>query len=562
MKVRPFLVLVLTLALTLFAIGVGGWWLVVRQSPLNLQHRSLSMPEAARFIPRTVPLSLHLLTNPDGLVAYTRVVAPARQRRRAVAAVELLRDGAFAAAGLDYASELADWLGSQTSLALMAPEGPAGPTGWLLAMESRDADGARLFLQRFWQTRSLAGTELQISSYRGMGLISGRGGVAGERARPLATALIHDRLVLVASGRGVLEQALDVSQIAELNQAENPRLAADLQRLGQGIALLTARPDVFADWLGIPAEIGADPDVLGLVAALSPSGRALRLESEIDLRQALPSLQLDLQPPLLSELRSPASSLALIQNPALLLQDWQPLNSSGSPQPASSEQDPFDAGAVAADFALWQRLLAPLLRQSLLGLGGPLPALVSSQDHGPMLWAQQAKGWLLATGSEAPSAAQLQPSLSADGLISAPLLRSERMPLQVWTRLEAAPRQGDADQLQASVAGTRAVQNGVAWWAEGLGVLDAQLEGRQPPKERLLQLQTLGSPLAPLQAALAPEPARRLLALWQPWRLLTGLAGSPLANTIDGLAFSLEAEAATAADAEPALRLRGRLELG
>jgi len=427
MKGRPFLVLVLTVALTLLAIGVGGWWLVVRQSPLNLQHRSLPMPEAARFIPRTAPLSLHLLTNPDGLVAYTRVMAPARQRRRAVAAVERLRDGAFAAAGLDYASELADWLGSQTSLALMAPEGPAGPTGWLLAMESRDAEGARLFLQRFWQTRSLAGTELQISSYRGMGLISGRGGVTGERARPLATALIHDRLVLVASGRGVLEQALDVSQIAELNQAENPRLAADLQRLGQGIALITARPDVFADWLGIPAEIGADPDVVGLVAALSPSGRALRLESDIDLRQALPSLQLELQPPLLSELRSPASSLALIQNPALLLQESQPPNASGSPQPASSEeralgseQDRFDAEAVATDFALWQRLLAPLLHQSLLGLAGPLPALVSRHDQGPLLWAEQAKGWLLATSRDSASAAQLQPSLSADGLISAP----------------------------------------------------------------------------------------------------------------------------------------------
>jgi len=28
------------------------------------------MPEAARFIPRTAPLSLHLLTNPDGLVLH------------------------------------------------------------------------------------------------------------------------------------------------------------------------------------------------------------------------------------------------------------------------------------------------------------------------------------------------------------------------------------------------------------------------------------------------------------------------------------------------------------
>ncbi|MCP9772562.1 DUF3352 domain-containing protein [Synechococcus sp. Tobar12-5m-g] len=536
MKVRPFLLLLLAVALLLLTLGLGGWWLVVRQSPLNLQHRSLVMPEAARFIPRNAPLSLHLLVQPDRLAAYARAVSPPGQRRQAAAAAERLRDGAFAAAGLDYASELADWLGEEASLAVVAPEGPAGPSGWLLALGSRDPDGARRFLQRFWQTRSLAGADLQISSYRGMGLISGRSALADQISRPLATALIEDRLVLIASGRGVLEQALDVSQIDELNQASNPRLTDDLGRLGDGVALLTARPEAFVEWLGIPAEIAADPTVVGLVAGLSPSGRVLQLEADLDLREALPTLQLDPEPPLLAELRSPASSLVLIQNPAELLADAQ-------------------IGAPEA----WQRLLGPGVGQTLAGLGGPLPNLVAANDDGALLWVQQPRGWLLGTASQAPSASQLQPFLGSDGLIAAPLSRPG-VPLQVWTRLEARVTKGDPDRLTASVAGARAEQNGVAWWGEGLAVLDDQLAGHQPPQHLLNQLAGLGAPSAPLQAALAPPPARLLVARWQPWRLLTGLAGSQLPSSVQGLSLSLEPEPGQGHGA--ALRLHGRLELG
>jgi len=95
-------VLVLTVALTLLAIGVGVWWLVVRQSPLN---SATSQPcrclRRRGFIPAPAPLSLHLLTILMGWWPYTRVMAfQQRQRRRAVAAVEAPGVMApFAAAG-------------------------------------------------------------------------------------------------------------------------------------------------------------------------------------------------------------------------------------------------------------------------------------------------------------------------------------------------------------------------------------------------------------------------------------------------------------------------------
>jgi hypothetical protein len=539
MKARPFLAAVLAAALLLFTLGFGGWWLVLRQSPLSLQHQSLRLPLAARFVPRNAPLSLHLLVNPDRAVAYARALAPATRRREAAAAVERLRDGAFAAAGLDYATELSGWLGDETSLVVLAPEGSSGPTGWLLALRSRDSEGARRFLQRFWQTRSLAGTELQISTYRGMGLISGRGALVGQPSRPLATALINDELVLVASGRGVLEQALDVSQIDELNQAAHAPWQADPGWLGEGVAVLTARSDLAGERLGLPQPLATDPAVSGLIAALAPSGSGLWLKGLLEVREPLAAPTLPASPDLLERLRADATSVALVENPAALL--------------AHEQAGPAD---------LWKRLLGPLLRQALSARNGPLPSLVSAADDGPLLWADQEQGWLLATTVDHPDPAALQPALKAQGWVAAPLTTAGRT-VEVWTRLQARSGRGHPETLEASVAGARAIQDGVAWWGEGLAMLSTQLDGHEPPRRRIEQLAALRTPAAPFQWAMGSQPARALLAAWQPWRLLASLSGTPFGTTVQGLALSLEGGAGTEpGGTTPGLRLSARLELG
>jgi hypothetical protein len=294
MKGRPFLAVVLAVVLLTFSLALGGWWLIGQRGPLQLAHHALSIPRAARFVPAQAPLSLYLLSDGEQPVAYARAVAPGRQRRPAGEAIARLRDGAFAAAGLDYHDELSRWLAPGMALvlfddpaALDSPRGAASglPTGgWLLALSSRDDVGARQFLQRFWQTRSLAGTDLQVSSYRGMGLISGRGALVGSRSVPLATALVDDDLVLIASGRGLLERALDVSQIPELNQASQPGLQGELDRLGEGAALLLARPQALEQWLGWPlppAASGQRP--IQLLASLRPDGRQLVVHGHLQL---------------------------------------------------------------------------------------------------------------------------------------------------------------------------------------------------------------------------------------------------------------------------------------
>jgi hypothetical protein len=202
--------------------------------------------------------------------------------------------------------------------------------------------------------------------------------------------------------------------------------------------------------------------------------------------------------------------------------------------------------------------VAPALARAFATLPGVLPPLVVAQDPGPLLWSQGARGWLLATAPDSPAIASISDVLAREGLIAAPLSRNGKT-LQLWTRLTASNSRSHPDRLDAAIAGARLDQRGVAWWSEGITALSGLLEGAAPPSERLAQLQGLADQAAPLQWAMAAPPARALLTRWDPWRLLNGLAGEPLAPSVQGLAVSLEGDPAASA---PALRLHGRLELG
>jgi hypothetical protein len=284
-----------------------------------------------------------------------------------------------------------------------------------------------------------------------------------------------------------------------------------------------------------------------LVLALAPAGRGLELAGLLQLGQPLPLTPLRDGEPLLQQIALPVSSLALVQNPAALLAAESP----------------------------WRPLATALLALALPPTAGPLPALVAGADGGPLLGARSDQGWLLGSRQDQPDPAGLAAPLAEAGYVPAPLLLKQR-PLLVWSQLLSKPVKGNPDQLQARLAGARAqgpmagantgpgTGSDLAWWAEGLAVLETQLEGHHPPKERLRQLELLQSPQAPLQWAMDGATARSLLATWQPWRLLVALSGADgsLAESVRGAALSLESDpgAPASASRDRLLRLRGQLQ--
>ena len=536
MKARSFLLAVAAAVLLLLTTALGFWWAMAKQSPLKLVGQPLVLPRAARFVPRDASLSLHWLSDPVRMPAYAQAVAPVSRRRQARDSTQQLRDGAFALAGLNFSGELADWIGPQVSLSLVAPVADA-PAGWVLALTSLDQDGAKRFLQRFWQTRSLAGTDLQISRYRGMGVISGRGALLGRDPQPIATALIDDDLLLIASSRGVLEQSLDVSQLDALHQLGDQALVADLQQLGRGAALLTADPVAMATWLGMPNAISDHDDLVGLVAALEPKGTALNLDAVLRFRQPLGSSGngVTLSQSLLRSAGGSASALAVLSDPAGLL--------------SPNSQDPV---------AQW---LAPVLKDTLQTLGSEGASAVVGLDTGPLLWKQGEAGWLLGTTHAAPGLEAVDKELQAKGLVRS-VLPSDGSALEVWTRLARQRQRGEAS-LQAQLAVALERESDQDWWGQTLDALTTR-QDHSALDTRLDQLKALQdegtAPLAQ-QLALATEPSRAQLQKWRPWSLIQSVAGRPLLPAVQELALAAGTDQEDGADQAGSNRLRVRAQL-
>ena len=539
MKARSFLLAVAAAVLVLLTTALGLWWAMAQQSPLKLVGQPLVLPRAARFVPKDASLSLHWLSDPVRMPAYAQAVAPVSRRRQARDSTQQLRDGAFALAGLDFVGELADWIGPQVSLSLLAPVADA-PAGWVLALTSLDQDGAKRFLQRFWQTRSLAGTDLQISRYRGMGVISGRGALLGREPQPIATALIDDDLLLIASSRGVLEQSLDVSQLDALHQLGDSALEADLKQLGRGAALLTADPAAMATWLGVPSSISDRDDLVGLVAALDPKGTALNLDAVLRFRQPLGSAGngITLSHSLMRSAGGSASALAVLSDPAALL----------SPQ-------------SDAPVAQW---LAPVLQETLQTLGAEGASAVVGLDAGPLLWEQGEEGWLLGTSSDQPGLEAVDADLQAKGLVRS-ALPSDGSALEVWTRLARQRQRGEAS-LQAQLAVALERESGQDWWGQTLDALTTRQDhaALEPRLDQLRALQDEGAAPLAQQLALATEPSRAQLQKWRPWSLIQSVAGKPLLPAVQELALAAgpDQEEGAGQAGSNRLRLRAQLRFG
>ncbi|MFL0733642.1 MAG: DUF3352 domain-containing protein [Prochlorococcus sp.] len=537
MKARPFLIALVATVLVLLSMVAGLGWTMARQNPLRLVDQPLELPRAARFVPKQATLSIHWLVDSVRVPAYAQAVAPSRHRRVVRDRAQQIRDGAFALAGLDFESELGDWLGPQVSMALLEPEGPEGSMGWLLVLESRDQDGAKRFLQRFWQARSLAGTDLQISRYRGMGVISGQGALSGRDPQPLATALIDDDLLLLASGREVLEQTLDVSQLSDQQQLGDDELVRVVRQLGDGVAVVIASPAALNSWLGLPEQLSKREDLLGLVAAFQPSGADLALEGVLRFKQPLEDVISvseigDGLAQLTASAGGQAEALALINSPSSLLD--------------ATDHDPL---------AQW---LGPFLRQQLTKADVSSAATIAGLDDGPLLWLQQPEGWVVGTQQEHPAISMVDDALSEQGFIRSDL-PSDQQPLQVWTRL-SRQQSSTKGSLEAQLGVALDQEPGLAWWGQTLTALQQrkQTKALQPRLSQLNELNGDSYPLAQ-QLALGAIPGRGQLQHWRPWRYVQKLAGGSLQPSVQGLAMAVGPDQD---ENSFSLHMRVRLNLG
>lgn len=323
MKLRSFYSVLAGVVVVLLLIAVAGWFWLLSQSPINLLKAGQdATPGAVMFVPRQAPAVVSLLVNPEQLESFRLAVAKPKDRRRARADVEELKQSLLGNTGLSYEQDIRPWLGEELTLAVSTLDIDRDPTngkqpGYLLAIATKDPERSREFLQLFWQKRAIAGTDLVFEQYKGVKLIYGskaevaldqnsttKGksgskqksplgkGRASQSSNPyafiqspsLASAAVGNRYILFASHPKVLRDAINNVQAPDLSLANADFYEQSISSLTQPrIGLSFINLPGLASWLAQETTVaGKEPGGSPSAKSLSPAYQTMTIALKLD----------------------------------------------------------------------------------------------------------------------------------------------------------------------------------------------------------------------------------------------------------------------------------------
>ncbi|MGF1571018.1 MAG: DUF3352 domain-containing protein [Nodosilinea sp.] len=271
MKFRTFIIPLAVAAGLVLVLGLGLLGGLVARAPLYLIERGgQSTPLALQFVPKQSPLVASVLTRPDRLAQLWAYRTAPKLRQEAQRDIEQIERTLLADTGLVYDRDIQPWLGEEITAAVVTTDIDQNPAngltpGYLVALACRDSALAKTTLELFWQNRAVAGEALTFEDFSGNRLIyvrrldtSTQKGYSGRAFDQLATAVVANQFVLVASHPDVLRQALTAAQAGDTSLRSDRRYKSALRTLPNNrVGLLVFNLPKVADWLH-PAALPID----------------------------------------------------------------------------------------------------------------------------------------------------------------------------------------------------------------------------------------------------------------------------------------------------------------
>ncbi len=484
MKPTSFFAFLAAGAVVLLSIAAGGLFWLTASSPLAvLRPTQTATPAAAMFVPSSAPAFASLLVNPEELEAFRQVVAAPQLRRRSRAYFAQIKQSFLATTDLNYERDIQPWLGDEISIACTTadidrdPDNGAQP-GYLLAIATKDKQRSREFLDLFWGSKAIAGSEVTFESYKGTTLIYNK--TAGSPFGSVATTAVTspvagEQFVLFANHPKVLRDAINNVQVPNLNLQNSSAYQSAVQQLTQPkIALGFVNLPQLAAWIGTESASASATakDQLAIALGLNRDGLLAQTALIADWN-ATHSLAPSLSEPVQALKYLPAASV-LAAAGTDLQQLWSEVAEGASHDPIAQLLDRLLAGIgdrwgldLPRDVFSWVRgeyALALLPRDAEAAAGGP------------------EFDWIF-VAQQSPDASQGIEHLDAiaqqQGLSSGPLKLGDRE-IFAWTKLSAAPTAAveKADSpiaLEARVFGVRASADNYEIFTSSIQAMEAAI---------------------------------------------------------------------------------------
>ncbi len=277
MKQRSFFAFLAVSAVTLLLLGAGAFYGLLGQTAVAVNiSGTASTPAATLFVPKTVPMMVSLLVNPDRVETFQQSWANPFKRQRSQAEFNRIKHILLANTGLNYRRDIRPWLGNEVTLALMTPDVDRNlkngeQPGYLFALATKDRQRSRDTLEKFWKGQAGSGAEVVLQPYKGVPLTYRQ--LQNSNGSPqLATAILN-RFVLIANSPKVLREAINNVQAQSLSLSQSPvyqRSLAQLEPGRIGLAFLNLG-SWGLNWTDVETSVAAQPS-LAVSVGLHPEG--------------------------------------------------------------------------------------------------------------------------------------------------------------------------------------------------------------------------------------------------------------------------------------------------
>ena len=533
MKVRPFpLVLAATLVF-LFQLTLVPKRAMALSEPMLLPNHQIQLPQTARFFPKDASLTMHWMLDPKKIPEYLGNTARSKKKEEIRKDSKKLIEGFFALTGLNFDSELAEWIGPRISFALFESDQLDKSFGWLMALSNQDENSEKRFLQSFWEKQSLKGIELKINNYRGVDIISGNVITSNNNSNILSTASVNNEILLIASDKSVLQNSLNVSQLSKSNQSGNQELRESIQGLDDGIALVTVSPKSLHSIFSLPLRISQREDLNGFVGSIQSNGRNIALDGVLDFQSTAiePEKYEEESLSLLASAGGPAEGIAIINSPSEIL-------NKSNPNP----------------IAQW---IGPVLDNRLQKTSGIAAQAITNSDKGALIWLKEPDGWVIGTIKGNPLISNIDEVLRENNETRSELLINNNK-LLVWSKLITKSIQ-TVDMLETKIDIILSQESETNWWSDTLAAIQQKSQdGLQLRENQLKQLRKSAENQPTLELALNSNQAQQELSNWYPLRILQSIAGRSLTPILQGFSFSIDANEGID---NSSISLRARLDI-
>jgi len=255
-KLRSFFYILGATVIILLGVATASFAWILADSPLSLLKGGvLREPMAAIFVPKQAPVMVSLLVNPERLESFGQLIATPANRRRSHQQIKDLEKSLLGKTGLNYQKEIKPWLGEEITLAVTSLDFDRDTDngiqpGYLLAIQSKDGERAKEFLQASYSKQAVSGKfDLVFELYKGVNLIYQRPLTAGDNNRFLASAVVGDT-VLFANNIKVLREALNNVQVPDLNLKNSPDYREALKNITEPrIAIVYGNLPPLSAWI-------------------------------------------------------------------------------------------------------------------------------------------------------------------------------------------------------------------------------------------------------------------------------------------------------------------------